>query len=384
MKLECVMLVVFLLAAACKDSDKYIITTKNQGVETTTIDFTKARAGGDSLMYYSSLPLSGLADAIQVIRLETGNHCLIDGKATYLVGDSCIIVVQRDQIMMFDKEGHFRRTIAVSGRAPEEFGAFQDVRMSNGKIYLLDEFGKGKIFSVKEEKVSNFQGSTQDRWYNSFLPLDNGHILMAPFKCKGSENIYYVQDSTGKYLEGIPCPPNEDVLSYNGRKLVSQVGQEFRYTPFTVDTVFQITHGNLLPKWIFKVGAKQEIEVCGETKRFLFLNLKTITQQSTSNSVVYTTYSSHYYCYDKDAKRLIAFENIWDDKFASMHRGIQNLHIQNGEWFYWVYPASILTEIIPQILQAEDVDDTIKEYIRDLQGTITLDDNPVILVGRLK
>ena len=44
----------------------------------------------------------------------------------------------------------------------------------------------------------------------------------------------------------------------------------------------------------------------------------------------------------------------------------------------------MLTEAIPLILESEEVDDKIKEHIKDLQGTITLDDNPVILIGRLK
>ena len=385
MKLQCIVPILFLLAVACKNSDKYVTTVEDRGIETTTIDFTKVQAGRDSIVHYSSLPLSEIADDIQVIRLETGDKCLVDGEATYWVGDSCIIVVQRDQIMMFDREGRFRRTIATSGRAPEEFGKFQDVRIKNGKIYLLDDFGKGKIFSLKEgEGVSNFQGCTEDRFYNSFLPLDNGHILMAPFKCEGSKNIYYVQDTAGKFQEGVSCPPNKEILCYNGRKLVSQVGQEYRYTPFTVDTVFQIIHGSLLPRWIFKVGAQQEIEVHGETSRFLFLNLRMITNQSTSNSVVYTTYSNAYYCYDKEAKKLSAFNDIFDDRFASVRRDIQNLRIQDGEWFYWVYPASMLTEAIPLILESEEVDDKIKEHMKDLQGTITLDDNPVILIGRLK
>lgn len=385
MKLQCVVPILFLLATACKNSDKYVTTVEDRGIETTTIDFTKVQDGRDSIVHYSSLPLSEIADDIQMIRLETGDNCLIDGKATFWVEDSCIIVIQQDQIMMFDREGRFRRTIAASGRAPEEFGKFQDVRIKNGKIYLLDDLGKGTIFSLKEgEGVSNFQGCTEDRFYNSFLPLDNGHILMAPFKCEGSKNIYYIQDTAGKFQEGVPCPPDKETLCYNGRKLVSQVGQEYRYTPFTVDTVFQIIHGSLLPRWIFKVGAQQEIEVHGETSRFLFLNLRTITNQSTSNSVVYTTYSNVYYCYDKEAKKLSVFDEIFDDRFASIHRDIQNLKIQDGEWFYWVYPASMLMEAIPLILQSEEVDDKIKEHMKDLQGTITLDDNPVVLIGRLK
>lgn len=385
MKLQCIVPILFLLAAACKNSDKYITTVEDRGIETTTIDFTKVQDDRDSIAYYSSISLSEIADDIQVIRLETGDKCLIDGKATYWVEDSCIVVVQRDQIMMFDREGRFRRTIATSGRAPEEFGEFQDVRIKNGKIYLLDEFGKGKIFSLKEgEGVSNFQGCTEDRFYNSFLPLDNGYILMAPFKYEGSKNIYYVQDTAGNFLEGVSCPPNKEKLCYNGRKLVSQVGQEYRYTSFTVDTVFQIIQGGLVPRWIFKMGAQQEIEVHGETARFLFLILRTITNQSTSNSVVYTTYSNAFYCYDKEEKKLSAFDAIFDDRFASIRRDIQNLRIQDGEWFCWMYPASMLTEAIPLILESEEVDDKIKEHIKDLQGTITLDDNPVIVIGRLK
>lgn len=373
------------LVGACKSPDKYLTVTNDRGIETTVIDFTKVQAGSDSLVHHNLLALSELADNIQMVRLETGNNCLVDGKASYWLEDSCIIVIQRDQLMMFDLEGRFLRTIATQGRAPGEFGEFQDARVKDGKIYLLDDFGKGKIFSIGEnEEVSDFQGSTKDRFYNSFLPLDSGRILMAPFKCESTKNLIYIQDADGKYLQGIPCPPNQDILSYNGRKLVSQVGQDYYYTPFLCDTVFQFIGGNLLPKWIFKVGARQEVEVNGETSRFLFLTVRTITEQNTVNSVVYTTYSNVFYRYDKTDKKLVSFEKVWDDRFALVYRDIQDLNIQNGELFYWVYPASMLVEAIPQVLELEDVDEKIKENLKKWQEKISLDDNPVLLVGKLK
>lgn len=147
MKLQCIVPILFLLAVACKNSDKYVTTVEDRGIETTTIDFTKVQAGRDSIVHYSSLPLSEIADDIQVIRLETGDNCLIDGKATFWVEDSCIIVIQQDQIMMFDREGRFRRTIATSGRAPEEFGKFQDVRIKMEKFICWMILGREKFLA---------------------------------------------------------------------------------------------------------------------------------------------------------------------------------------------------------------------------------------------
>lgn len=375
----------FCLVGACKSPDKYLTVTNENGIETTVIDFTKIQAEKDSLVHYDLLALSEIADDIRVVRLETKDNCLVDGKANYWLEDSCIIVVQRDQIMKFDREGHFQRTIAIYGRGPGEFGKFQDVRVKNGKIYLLNTLGKGKIFSVREnESFSDFQGSTKDLRYNSFLPLDSGCILMAPFKCESTKNLIYIQDADGKYLQGVPCPPNRGALSYNGRKLLSQVGQNCNYTPFSGDTVFQFIHGNLYPKWIFKIGARQGVEVYGETSRFLFLSVKTITSQSTSNDVVSTTYSNVFYRYDKIDKKLSSFNKVLDDRLALIPKGIWELQIQNGELFCWVYPASTLVEAIPQVLDLKDVDEKIKERLKNLQEKISLDDNPVLLVGRLK
>lgn len=385
MKTVFVMCLVLGLVVACKKSDKSVAVTRGQGIETTILDFTKIQGEKDSLLRYDLLPFSEIADSMQVIRLETGDHCLVDGKAEYWLEDSLLVVIQPDQIMTFDREGRFLRTVARYGRAPEEFGKYQDVRVKNGKVYIMDDFGKGKVFNIHaDEGFLNFQGSTEDFWYNSFLPLDSGRMMMAPFKCEKSKNLVYIQDSTGKYLEGIPCPPNRDVLAYNGLKLVSQVGQEYYYTPFTCDTIFQIVSGNLLPKWIFKVGKRQEVSINGETTRYLYLTVKTIQEQNTSNSVTYTTFSTESYRYDKADKKLSIFNNVWDDRFASIYRNINDLHFQNGEWFYRVYSASMLTESIPQILQAEIVDDKIKEGLKKLQGNLSMDDNPILVVGRLK
>lgn len=385
MKIVFVMFLILGFAVACKNSDKSVAVTGGQGFETTILDFTKIQGEKDSLLRYDLLPFSEIADSIQVIRLETDDHCLVDGEASYWLEDSLLVVIQPDQIMTFDRKGFFLRTVARYGRAPEEFGKYQDVRVKNGKVYIMDDFGKGKIFSVHaDEGFLNFQGGTEDFWYNSFLPLDSGRMVMAPFKCEKSKNLVYIQDSAGKFLEGIPCPPNRDVLVYNGLKLVSQVGEEYYYTPFTCDTIFRIVGGSLLPKWIFKVGKRQEVTIHGETTRYLYLTVKTIQEQNTSDSVTYTTFSTESYRYDKADKKFSVFNHVWDDRFASIYRNINDLHFQNGEWFYWVYPASMLTEMIPQILQAENVDDKIKEGLKKLEGKISMDDNPVLVVGRLK
>ena len=107
MKFAFAVILSFGFIVACKSPDKYLTVTNDRGIETTVIDFTKVQAGNDSLVHYNLLALSKLADDIQMIRLETENNCLVDGKASYWLEDSCIIVMQRDQIMMFDREGRF-------------------------------------------------------------------------------------------------------------------------------------------------------------------------------------------------------------------------------------------------------------------------------------
>ena len=129
MKFVFAVILSFGFIVACKSPDKYFTVTNDRGIETTVIDFTKVQAGNDSLVHYNLLALSKLADDIQMIRLETENNCLVDGKASYWLEDSCVIVMQRDQIMMFDREGHFLRTIATQERAPGEFEGFQDARV---------------------------------------------------------------------------------------------------------------------------------------------------------------------------------------------------------------------------------------------------------------
>lgn len=380
--------ILFLLLLGCKESGKSLISNSENDVETTVFDFTKIGIAADSIRHQELLPLSLLADSIQVVKLETGNNCLVDGKADYFIGDTFILVSQRDQVMLFDRTGRFLRTVARKGRGPGEYESFEDISVdeARGMVYLLGEFGDVKMYNLSDSNYfKRFECAGSDRFYNSILSQDSGRLLVAPCLYKDTKHLIVQLDTTGQFVCGLPCSPNDKKLTHiEGKKLIYRVGDEYHYVSSNDDTVYRVTGNTLKLKWVFNVKGAQRVEMNGETRSFLFPTVLTIEEQKEKEGRTLTTYSNTFYCYDKRSRQLLTYDKVWDDYLLTLYWKIDNLHIQDGDRFYWVYPAPLLEEFIPQVLELEEVKPGMKERLTDLQKTLSTDDNPVLLIGRLK
>ena len=109
-----------------KGNSLYVLPQKNE-VKTT-----------DETLLYSSL-----YKGIKTILLETNQSCLIGSVSKMRVYDNYILILDRNMaksLFVFDKEGHFIRTIGSIGQGPGEFVRPYDftIDKENQTVYVLD------------------------------------------------------------------------------------------------------------------------------------------------------------------------------------------------------------------------------------------------------
>lgn len=383
------LVILLLLLCGCGKSGKIITSTIKDGVELVEFDFTRIGGdGADSVLLQEKLNLSSLVQDLRVVKLETGDECLVTGGAEYFVGDRCILVSQNDRIILFDQYGHFSRVVALKGRGPREFNQVDDFTVDEGRgfIYIL-EYDNIKIFSLSDSLYfRQVNCAEREIFHSNLLPLENGNLLLAPHVYKKTGHWVYAQDTAGQLLGGTICPPNEANPHFvAGKKLLYRVGGELRYLSANSDSVYLAgADGTLKLKWVFKVKGNQEMRMYGETPGILLIGVNTITAKKVSEGYTETSYSACNYIYDKNQNRLTAYENLWNDYLEiEPEMPIYRFKLHNGERFCFPYHASLLVDLLPQVLES-GVKPEVRERLENLQKTLSQDDNPVLLIGRMK
>lgn len=388
MKCKLAVALLLLLLIGCREKKSYWVASDEDGVKTITIDFTVLSESSDSVGFQKLLPLSELSDDIRVVKFETRDECLIDGNARYRIADSCILVIQSDQVMLFGWDGRFRHTVARGGRGPREISSFSDavIDEQGDRIYILEEYGKVKIYSLSDTNFFADISLVKEPAYNSIRLSGSGNLLIAPYYAKRTKNMIYKADTAGNLLDSIPCPPNGNPIAYsfNEKFVLSEVDGEFHYLSPGNDTIYRFLDWQFKPGWIFRVAGNQQMNVRGETRNGLLLDLQTIVAQEVSENSSRTEFSVKTYCLDKKDMKMKEIERVLDDRFAQTSGQTHDLHLQSGKWLYWLYAAPKLDEIIATIEEKDGVQQEIKDNLKEFGKTLSPEDNPVLLIGRLK
>jgi len=172
---------------ACSPSPK-----TEEGV---TIDIEKSNL--------KDIPYSSFVDSISYIPLETNDDCLIGKIRDVILADSIIFVLkqEQDEILLFDRQGHYMRKIAKKGNGPGEYSIINqmDYNEKRKSIFILasniieyDLFG-----NVKHEYKLPFYAS-------DLYSYDNGDFLISRFGRSGKPYTgVALVDSLGNIKENI-------------------------------------------------------------------------------------------------------------------------------------------------------------------------------------
>ena len=213
----------------------------------------------------SDLGLGDIAESIEYIPLETKDECLI-GENVYFDFDETHIIIgyyNCNTLYLFDRQGHFIRTIGTKGEGPREFNGIHNIFLNSNHI-VIDDASKVLIF----DKEGNFIWSTSfpidDRYVASYF---NEQFLRVAESYIFRDSTYYVYDiynQTGNLVkEAIPSVPislkkdSQWRLSYKCKEInpVYIYQNQLHVREYLNDTVYTINGLNqFIPKYVLNLG----------------------------------------------------------------------------------------------------------------------------------
>ena len=344
----------------------------------------------------SAIPFSIFVDNVEFIPLETTDECLI--------GDACIVssITQKDIFVFdyekcyrFDRNGKFLNAIGVKGNGPGEYTRPMRaiVDTLNQWVYFPDHW-TGRL--LKYDYSGNFleesqpKGLSSDIWLHKPMEFLFGDSFYQYAK-KGerfSISFYSLKEKKllskmrCEYEKDIPklmiCNPN--VYNYNGNTYVKD---------FWCDTIYQITNPyKLVSHAIINRGrlgyrtqddkslisgvedSEERITIAvhniAETDRFIFIS-------SNQGRIVY----------DKKSDKTIAANYdvpLMDDLYGSPGL-VYFVSTTNGNE---VYQAIHAYEFIENGDGEHSITDTRYDAYRKMVDSLDEDDNPVIMIVKIK
>ncbi|NDV67153.1 6-bladed beta-propeller [Bacteroides sp. 224] len=184
------------------DKEKVIATTQKKGSDRVVVcDFSKMN---DTI----SLPLSYLAEEMQIVKLDNRDEALVGGRGRTTVTDSYILVSNKKQtpFRLFDRKGKFITNIGTYGQGPNEYQNTYDEQLDekHNRIYILP-------WMTRKILVFDLQGNA----YNPIpLPWNvpkgqfrvntaDSLVTVTTLPFEGMPSVVWVQDFKGKVKQSV-------------------------------------------------------------------------------------------------------------------------------------------------------------------------------------
>jgi hypothetical protein len=346
-----------------------------------------------------NLALSDIMFDAHLVALETNDQSLIGPWATYYVGKKFIIALTKDKILQFSSNGKFLRCLSNEGRGPEEFIDIVCVQIdkSEENLYFL-QFPDNKIRRINLEN-GRFLSSVE--LYNGikaemFSLIDQNRFAIFPFHREESDYLVFYQDSLGKLIEGIVAPREALTPAMFNRIPPSRWDRRLFYFNSAIfgDTVFLIE--GLKKKPYLVINAGEKVNIRSSNSEGYSASLITFspelcilrhTKIKSSNGVVDFT-NQKYYMAKGSNLDLFEIESFLNDLTGKVRTGSELNNLSSimidmeSEKAIFIIEAHELDKAKSSSIQGDILQD--KEELRPILDKLTLDDNPIVLIGRLK
>lgn len=357
----------------------------------------------------SDLGLGDIAESIEYIPLETKDECLI-GENVYFDFDETHIIIgyyNCNTLYLFDRQGHFIRTIGTKGEGPREFNGIHNIFLNSNHI-VIDDASKVLIF----DKEGNFIWSTSfpidDRYVASYF---NEQFLRVAESYIFRDSTYYVYDiynQTGNLVkEAIPSVPislkkdSQWRLSYKCKEInpVYIYQNQLHVREYLNDTVYTINGLNqFIPKYVLNLGKyKITPEMQADIKNFEnHINNKVVITEiaETSNKLLmhyFYKWKFHSCYYDKKERKVYKFAS---DGFPNDYDGgvdflnMYPIYGQKNNYIRTSFQAGEFIDKGEKCLSkkrpAKGPKSAVNRFKDLVMKKVDAEDNPVLMIVKLK
>jgi hypothetical protein len=375
---------------------------KNQsGIECIDLENTIGRT--------SSINYSDIVKEIEYIRLETTSESLIGslaGPAPVTLMEDYLLISQKSSApLLFDINGKFVRKIGSIGRGPGELGSEYSAVYNPGDkhIYILTNYGMDiRVFNLEGEFVRNIK---IDRLH-TFSLVENdsfiGAVVTNPFDETKSYN-YVLFNEKGEVIDTYAIPGFADMLlpgstaerpfGYILTPIIKRSISGTHINTHLNDSVLTIQPGGTLKsslcwdlgKYKTPFGPEEQVKadkdlmqryatsiVAFETGKYWIISFSLEKKQKTC-------------FYDKRSGEAFELDSIINDtKFV--YSSLPSVMLLSGDTHISVLQPSRLKKMAETELFAKREKETPDEArkLKDLANSIKLDDNPVLMVMKIK
>ena len=358
-------LVIFILAG-CSEEASYKV--KVNGNDVIVCEVEKVT---DTI----AVQLSSLVESYNMVILENSTEALIGTAWHTVVTDDYIAINGRNQVpvKLFGTDGRFLGEIGTVGRGPGEYIILNGIQFSyKGDMLNLLPFGntnKIMVYDIWGNHVMDIPlAYTQRKFKASFLKDSVITIFSMPFETDSV--ICYQQDYHGKVLGRVDVPDYLINYSFDG-EVFSNLNDNNDFFNTATDTLYNydVKSNNIVPRFTKDFGGMKAITLSYEIPEYFYFYYNIYSGPSQRGNILVNkkTLESNYF-------------KIENNFFG----GIEMTNYFNNGWFINNVDAFTLKNKIKTALENNDMDESMRKKLVELDNSLEEGDNNIVFYGKLK
>ena len=399
-----------------------LVSCNKKVYETPVIDFK-------SYPNKIDLPLSEIVTDLKIVPLETRDNLLLSNNAAIAISEKYIVTSNRTELHLFDKEGKHVRVLAVQGGGPNEFSqitgfiiddkndilyykdfvqmgeTLKRVNLRTGEHLETMNFGEKAFFAESVDNNGRLYGIDASRFVFRFI--NDG----SEEKESGSTTLFSIFDPKNGERKDIetsnsytPSSASKKILTLNDEAIVLNLAYS--------DTLYSYQNNELAPKAIFSFENKmtdmskggEGIELNLMTSKGVILGKSTTGFQSSTSSGgaisirISTSVTDHVYLSNNgeySQMRSIYLEPFgYRAKLGKNEDESENdtnetaiileLPRYSSGYAYYFLDAIKFIQLLEYAIESKDVPENLKKEYREHLATIDEENNPVLIIGKVK
>ena len=346
--------------------------------------------------------LSDYVSSLEYIPLETTDECLIDRNPSFYVLDDYIIVSTSQQCFLFNRNGKFIREIGRVGRGPDEyrFAGRGEVIDEQNKTVLMQGWDKWLEYSFNGMVIRTYPIVPQT---TATTYVSDGVLVQGVYNFSGNAVNQLVFTNQEGIFDSIP---NHQFFTPFDLSAFGGMGVEFNfyryrdglyYKNLYNDTIFQIKDRQLHSTRIFDMGRYH-------LPRAVMANMNTFRQEArkynmTQNILeadpfllfsIFSERGDSAYIFDKHKNQVFVMQKEQGLKgfFNDIDGGMPfwPAHInRKQELVSFLYPFEMIEMLTIEYFERKNIrDEAANLRLKELIRRLNEEDNPVVVIGRLK
>ncbi|WP_106831701.1 6-bladed beta-propeller [Parabacteroides pacaensis] len=341
-----------------------------------------------------TIPLSQLVENFQLIKLDNRDEALVKGERNFVSKNYIAITGYQQPLKLFDHTGKYLGDIGKIGQGPNEYSStiyHVQIDEDNDRIYLIPWANNRQIlvYDLKGNYYPPIPLAYTAPKMSFYVDTKKGTVIVGVLPFKGGKcPVMFIQDVNGKVIQEVDSKPFEVVPDFSN-EVTMQVTPEntnfyIWHWPAQQDSFYYYNYkeNRLVPHYTMTYPEK-EPPLHNYAELFSSYILGEISRGTVEiRPGVSVTLPPANYIIDKETGQG-AYIKVINDFLDNSTIGGPTYAIV-GDYFIQTYdPGNLLDILEARLASPAGLSEQQKKDLTELQKTLTVDDNDVVLLGTL-